>query len=146
MSLRLQRRCVAFAACLALVLAVAACGAAGVGGRAGIRIVNVQERDFAIRAPHLLEAGLVRFVVTNKGPVSHELLLVRAPHGGLPMRHDGLTIDEEALQPRIVGVLEPGGPGSRRGFDALLKTGRYVLLCNMAGHYMTGMSSQLLVH
>jgi uncharacterized cupredoxin-like copper-binding protein len=61
------------------------------------------------------------------------------------MHPDGLTIDEVALEPSIVAVLEPGGPGSSRSFDARLKAGRYILLCNMAGHYMTGMSSHLLV-
>jgi hypothetical protein len=145
MSFRLQRDCVVLAASLVLVLTAAACGSADAGDRPSIRIVNVREHDFAIRAPHLLNAGLVRFVVTNKGPVSHELLLVRTPRAGLPMRHDGLTIDEVALGPSIVGVLEPGGPGSSRSFDTRLKAGRYILLCNMAGHYMTGMSSQLLV-
>jgi uncharacterized cupredoxin-like copper-binding protein len=88
---------------------------------------------------------VVRFLVTNKGPVSHELLLVRMPRGGLPMRHDGLTIDETALEPSIVGVLEPAGPGGSRGFQVRLEAGRYVLLCNMAGHFMSGMSSQVLV-
>jgi hypothetical protein len=145
MSFRLQRRCEVLAASLVLVLTLAACGAAGAGDRPSIRIVNVQERDFAIRAPQLLDAGVVRFIVTNKGPVSHELLLVRTPRAGLPMRHDGLTIDEVALEPSIVAVLEPSRPGSSRSFDTRLKAGRYILLCNMAGHYMTGMSSHMLV-
>jgi uncharacterized cupredoxin-like copper-binding protein len=142
MSLRLLHRC---AACAALALTSAACGAARAGSPASVRLAHVEERDFAIRAPHLLKAGVVRFLVTNKGPVSHELLLVRIPRGGLPMRHDGLTIDETALEPSIVGVLEPAGPGSSRGLQVRLEAGRYVLLCNMAGHFMSGMSSPLLV-
>ena len=39
------------------------------------------ERDFAIVAPKTLPAGNVVFRVRNKGPVAHELLIVRAPVG-----------------------------------------------------------------
>jgi uncharacterized cupredoxin-like copper-binding protein len=121
---------------------VTACGISSV---TPVRIVHVEERDFAIRAPHLLEPGVVRFVVKNNGPVSHELILVRALHGGLPMRHDGLTVDEDALKSRIAGVLEPAGPGSTRGLKVRLEPGRYILFCNMAGHYMSGMDHPLVV-
>jgi uncharacterized cupredoxin-like copper-binding protein len=140
MSLRSQWRC---GACAAVVLTAAACG--GAGGVAPVRLVHVTERDFQIRAPLVLRAGAVHFVVRNTGPVSHELILVRAPHGRLPMRSDGLTVDEEALTPRVVGVLEPAGPGNSRDLRVRLVAGRYVLFCNMSGHYMSGMSASLLV-
>lgn len=145
MSLRLERHCAIGAVCATLLLTLAACGGSRTDHSASARLVRVEERDFAIRAPHTLKAGAIRFLVTNTGPVSHELLLVRVPKTGLPMRADGITIDEDALGSNIVGVLEPAGPGRRRGLRARLETGRYVLLCNMAGHYMSGMTSPLTV-
>jgi uncharacterized cupredoxin-like copper-binding protein len=145
MSLRLKRQCAAGAACAVLVLTLVGCGTAGANRAGPVRLVKIEERDFAIKAPHSLEAGVMRFVVKNMGPVSHELLLVRMPSTGLPMRRDGLTIDEDALGANIVGVLEPAGPGAERGVRARLEPGSYVFLCNMAGHYMSGMSSKLTV-
>lgn len=125
-----------------LVLCLAACGHQATHDSA-VRRVSVTERDFAIRAPHRLAPGPVRFVVENNGPVSHELILIRAPEGLLPIRADGLTVDEKALDSATVGVLEPAGPGGSRRLDVTLTPGRYVLLCNMAGHYMSGMSADL---
>jgi uncharacterized cupredoxin-like copper-binding protein len=132
----------------AVLLVTVAIAGSGGGARAvtsaPVRVINVKERDFNIRAPRVLRAGTVRFVVKNTGPVSHELILVRAPSGRQPMRADGLTIDEDALEPQILGALEPAGPGTRE-LQVRLKPGRYVMFCNMAGHFMSGMSIRLLV-
>jgi uncharacterized cupredoxin-like copper-binding protein len=144
MRLRLPQRCAAFAAGSAVVLALAACGGGHPARGATVHVVRVTERDFVIHAPHRLHAGTVRFVVTSTGPVSHELIVVRAPTGTLPMRADGLTVDEDAIEHQIVGSLEPDGPATR-SLDVRLTPGRYLLLCNMAGHFMSGMSSSLRV-
>jgi uncharacterized cupredoxin-like copper-binding protein len=58
----------------------------------------------------------------------------------LPLRADGFTIDEESLDRRLVIAIEPAGPGVR---DAVvhLAPGRYILLCNMAGHALAGMQT-----
>jgi uncharacterized cupredoxin-like copper-binding protein len=145
MSLRLPARVGACALGVSLTLGLAACGHSRGAHGTGTRTVVVTERDFAIKAPHRLRPGAVHFVIDNHGPVSHELILVRAPDGQLPMRSDGLTLDEEALQSSLVGVLEPDGPGSSRVLDVHLAPGHYVFFCNMAGHYMSGMSSSLTV-
>jgi uncharacterized cupredoxin-like copper-binding protein len=86
----------------------------------------------------VVPAGEVRVVLTNKGPVSHELLIFRAAHGTLPTRPDGFTIDEDALQHRLVGEIGAAGPGVR-AFVVRLPPGRYVIFCNMAGHAASGM-------
>jgi uncharacterized cupredoxin-like copper-binding protein len=132
------------AAVVVFGLTAAVGGGTSVGSPAPVRIVLVKERDFVIRTQRVLAAGTVRFVVKNGGPVSHELILVRAPSGRLPVRADGLTVDEEMLKPRIIGTLEPAGPGTR-DLQVRLEPGRYVMFCNMAGHYMSGMSMRLLV-
>jgi uncharacterized cupredoxin-like copper-binding protein len=56
-----------------------------------------------------------------------------------------LTLNEEALQHSEPGALEPGQPGSTRDLRVHLAPGRYVLFCNMAGHYLGGMHSNLVV-
>jgi len=71
--------------------------------------------------------------------------VVRAHGSSLPLRADGLTVNEEALDPVVAGTLEPGDPGSRRGLQVHLVPGRYELFCNMSGHYLGGMHTDLVV-
>jgi plastocyanin len=100
------------------------------------RVVTVKERDFKIAAStQRVAAGDVVFRVTNRGPDAHELIVIRAP-GQLPLRSDGITVDEERLEAQTVTVRE-----SR----VRLRPGRYVLLCNMYGHFMGGMYAVVLV-
>jgi hypothetical protein len=109
------------------------------------RIVNVKERDFAIKAPKRIRAGEVMLQVTNTGPDTHELLLVHTNGHELPLRLDNLTVDEDRLKPRTVGTLEDVKPGTHRTWKLRLAAGRYVLFCNMSGHYLGGMHRELIV-
>jgi uncharacterized cupredoxin-like copper-binding protein len=128
-------------ACAGL-LALAGCGGTS---SAGVRVVRISERDFHITAPRHLAPGRVKLVVANDGPDLHELIVVRDPSAALPMRTDGLTVNEEALAPVELGSLEPGAPGSVRALTVTLRPGRYEIFCNMAGHYMGGMHAVLVV-
>ena len=108
--------------------------------------VRVQERDFRITIePARVRAGTVRLVLHNKGPDTHELLIVRASRADLPLRTDGLTVDEAAVDRATVGVIEGREPGSSEEMVLHLKAGRYELFCNMAGHYLGGMHAELVV-
>jgi uncharacterized cupredoxin-like copper-binding protein len=132
------------------VSVLAALIATGCGGQAAIStgntpIVNVTERDFAIAAPTTVQAGEVILRVRNEGPVGHELIVVRAPNAHLPMRSDGLTVDEEGLQRSELGSLEPHDAPVTRDLDVDLTPGRYVLFCNMSGHFIGGMHHVLIV-
>jgi hypothetical protein len=118
-------------------LVLAACSAPG--HAASRRVVRITLRDFAIDAPTRVPPGRVTVEVHNEGPVDHEMLLVRAPGGRIPVRADGVTADESALESRIVASVEPEGPGSVHVLHVTLRPGHYVVLCNMAGHYLSGM-------
>jgi uncharacterized cupredoxin-like copper-binding protein len=108
-------------------------------------VVRVVERDFHIATVHgRVTAGTVLFHVTNRGPDEHEFIVVRAD-AGLPLRADGITLDEDALAKSIVGSLEPAPAGRTRILRLSLHRGRYALVCNMYGHYMGGMYASLVV-
>jgi hypothetical protein len=135
----------AFGASMALgVLALSGCAIDGSQKAAGQPIVNVTERDFRISAPRRLPAGEVNLSVTNRGPDAHELIVVRKRAGQLPIRSDGLTVDEEKIAPEEAGALEPSDP-TVRGLKLHLRPGTYVLFCNMAGHYRAGMHRTVVV-
>lgn len=130
-------------ACVASAAALGACSDSS-SPPAPEKTVNVVERDFAIKAPREISPGEVRISIDNQGPDAHELIVVRSDGKPLPLRKDGLTMDEEAVQSRIVTALEPELPGSHE-VDANLAPGRYVMLCNMSGHLMGGMKRTLVV-
>jgi hypothetical protein len=131
---------------VALALVTVACSSSShdAGTRPGEQTLRVKVRDFAINAPKLVPAGNVALRVSNGGPDTHELILLR---GGekLSLRPDNLTLDEDALKPRTVSVLEDDHPGSQRVWHLQLAPGRYVLVCNMSGHYLGGMRTELTV-
>jgi uncharacterized cupredoxin-like copper-binding protein len=130
----------------AVALALVAGCSSGSSHKAGGASVRIQERDFRITVkPARVRAGTVRVVLHNKGPDTHELLIVRSASADLPLRTDGLTINEAAVDKATVGVIEGKEPGTTEELVLHLKPGRYELFCNMAGHYLGGMRAQLVV-
>jgi uncharacterized cupredoxin-like copper-binding protein len=138
--------CIWVAACgLFLALTASGCGS-GAAASSHSAVVNVRENDFRIHVrPARIAAGRVRLIVHNRGPADHELILVRAGHARLPLRADGLTVDEEGLERVTVATFEPAAPPAARSVSVRLRKGTYVLFCNMAGHYMGGMRAFLVV-
>jgi uncharacterized cupredoxin-like copper-binding protein len=104
------------------------------------RVVDVTVRDFALTAPARVDAGDITLRVHNRGPDDHEVIVVRAT-GALPLRDDGITLDEDALEKATVVALEPVEPGTTTDLHVHMPPGRYEMFCNMSGHYMGGMSA-----
>jgi uncharacterized cupredoxin-like copper-binding protein len=104
------------------------------------KVVDLTVRDFALNAPARVPAGDVTLRVHNRGPDDHELIVVRRS-GTLPLRADGITIDEDAVEDATVVALEPVEPGTTTDLHVHLKPGKYQMFCNMSGHYMGGMST-----
>jgi hypothetical protein len=134
----------------ALVLPAAAlvgvgCTAHATAAAPRVTAVRVTERDFHISVPKRVPNGDLLLTVANKGPEDHELLVVRASSARLPMRSDGVTVNEAALQSVKEPSLEPGAPDSVRALRLHLPPGRYVFFCNMAGHFMGGMHAVFVV-
>lgn len=130
----------------ALALGVSACSSGSSHQAPRAATVRVNERDFRITvSPARVHAGAVRLLVHNRGPDTHELLIVRSSSAALPLRSDGLTVNEAALDSATVGIIEGREPGTAEELLVHLKPGRYELFCNMAGHYLGGMRAQLVV-
>ena len=107
-------------------------------------VVRISERDFrTVVTPKRIPAGEAELVVRNHGPDVHELIIVRSRRSRLPIRLDELTVDEEAVNE--VGAVEGLPPNGVRRLLLHLAPGRYEVFCNMAGHFMAGMSGTLVV-
>ena len=108
--------------------------------------VDVTLKDFWIRtSTPTAAAGRVSFEVENRGPATHEFIVVRTdlPEDGLPIAADGLSVDEEALAG--IGEISDVKLSTSYTLDLNLAPGRYVFFCNLEGHYLGGMSGALLV-
>jgi hypothetical protein len=148
--MRLRQRLVCGAAYSLIVLAIgsialfaSACGKARPASARSGAIVRVTERDFRIVvARKRVPAGYVRLLIRNRGPDTHEVILARRRSSRLPLRSDGLTVDEEALGRALVKGLDVP-PGRVRELHLHLRPGRYELFCNMFGHYLGGMHAEL---
>jgi uncharacterized cupredoxin-like copper-binding protein len=128
---------------------VAGCGGTAPAVPAG-RVIGVTERDFHIATTTSVVAeGTVTLRIHNEGPDQHELILLPLHRGesaaDLPLRPDGFTIDEELVQNQEPGAINPQHPGGTEDLTVRLQPGRYLLFCNMAGHFMSGMHRVLVV-
>jgi uncharacterized cupredoxin-like copper-binding protein len=104
------------------------------------RVFDVRIKDFKVLpSSPSLSAGPVTFNVSNSGPTTHEFVVVRTdlPEDDLPIGTDGLSVDEDGLEPvdEIHGI-EDGTSGQ---VTARLQPGNYVFFCNFEGHYLAGM-------
>ena len=79
-------------------------------------------------------AGKVTFVVRNAGTMEHEFVVIRTSKApsALPMK------GRQASEAGAKGEIEEFGPGSTKRLTLTLGPGKYVLLCNLPGHYKKG--------
>src|SRR3954470_14841714 len=89
------------AALACAICALAGCGAT-TGAEPGARL-RATEQDFAIHAPRAVRAGTAALSVHNSGPDRHDLTFAGADAPRLPLRSDGMTVDEDSIERRTVG-------------------------------------------
>lgn len=85
-------------------------------------------------------AGVVSFKVTNTSKDNiHEMVVfyLADPSKPLPYKADENKIDEST--PAYKGEVEELDPGKSGTFTAALQPGKYILACNMPGHFAAGM-------
>ena len=104
---------------------------------------TVTERDFSVKPSSTsVKAGKLTITVKNRSKQEHELVVFRTDlaEDGLPLNADRDRVDEEGkgithLDPEAEGV----APGKSKTITIDLPAGRYVFICNLAGHYGQGM-------
>ena len=153
---RLGRRCTRRRAPITLLALALGAGIGGCGSTAGGaaaphgHILRVTEANFAITTSTAsVASGPLTLEIRNAGPDRHELIILPLrlgePATALPRRPDGFTVDEERLAAAEPGSIAPQTPGGTEQLSVDLAPGRYVLFCNMEGHYMAGMHKVLVV-
>ena len=150
----LMRQAVVFAIGIFVLLAVAVTGLILRGGEdtaaaAPGREVDVAVKEWTVQSPTASVKGEITFHVTNDGTQAHELLVLETdlPAGEIPLTDAGdPPVPVETGADRVtedLSIGETGGeplePGEERSFTLDLAPGKYVLICNLSGHYANGM-------
>jgi uncharacterized cupredoxin-like copper-binding protein len=115
------------------------------GGMMSGRMMEVSVATFAV------SAGEVSFRATNAGWMLHELVVLPLPAGqavgARPVGPDGTVNEAGSLgeASRSCGQGSGNGilPGAVGWVTLHLSPGRYELVCNLPGHYATGMYMEL---
>ena len=128
---------------------IAGCGggaAPAAGGRAagGGGAVTATLGDLTLKLDtNTGKAGAITFKADNKGALPHELVVIKTDLAAdkLPQK-DGLA-DETAN--KVIGKIQNVAPGKADSKAITLDAGKYVILCNVAGHYAGGMTAAFTV-
>ena len=102
--------------------------------------VSMTEFKFAPANPELAR-GPIEITATNKGKTPHELVLLRTDANPSKLRKERKAVSEKKSVGEIPEV--PAGRERVETFD--LKPGKYVMVCNIPGHYDAGMYGSLTV-
>ena len=97
--------------------------------------VSIVLKEWSIRvSARSVPAGKVTFVVRNAGTMKHEFVVVRTNKAAnaLPLK------GTEASEVGAKGEIAEFGPGVTKRLTLTLAPGKYVLICNLAGHYKAG--------
>lgn len=88
-----------------------------------------------------VRSGQITFVVRNAGSMPHEFVVLRSDRrpGRLPIKGG------KAVETGRRGELSQIASGTSRRLTLRLRPGRYVLLCNLVGHYQAGQFAALRV-
>jgi uncharacterized cupredoxin-like copper-binding protein len=128
-----------------LVAALALVGAACGGGGGGLKVT---EKDFSISLDSSsADTGEVKFDIHNDGPSAHEFVIFKTDlaEDQLPLDSAGTAVDEEGTGIEHIDEVEDIAPDSDKDLTVTLAAGRYVLICNVTGHYQSGMHTVLTV-
>ncbi len=128
----------------AAVLVVAGCSGTA---KAAPSTIHAGEKEFTIDLDSTSAAsGKVTFEVKNNGTVVHEFVVVKtdlAPDQ-LPKADDG-TVEEETDGATVVDEVEDLQPGATGSLTVDLAPGKYIVLCNVPGHFAGGMQAKVTV-
>jgi uncharacterized cupredoxin-like copper-binding protein len=93
-----------------------------------------------VATPATVKPGKVTFEVTNSGTIKHEAVLLKED-----TPFDQMTVTKDKVSEKNnVGEKEVE-KGETKSFTVDLKSGKYILVCNIAKHYAMGMRAAFTV-
>jgi len=124
-------------ALMALALLVAACAGPAAEAPSGSQVVaELADNKITVNVPSI-KAGKIKIGVRNLGTMEHsfEVLKTDLPPDKLPVDGASAKAKEDGKVGEIPSI--PAGKSAALTLD--LTPGKYVFICNIAGHYQIGM-------
>ncbi|MBW4568728.1 MAG: cupredoxin domain-containing protein [Tolypothrix carrinoi HA7290-LM1] len=107
--------------------------------------VTATEMKFQL-SQSTVPAGTVEFETTNKGKIPHEMVVIKTdlPLEKLPLEGDKLDEDKAGKE---IGEIEEDDlkSGVTKTLKVNLTPGKYLIVCNLPGHFKAGMRTFLTV-
>lgn len=109
--------------------------------------VAVTVKDFSIAMERsTVGSGFVTFVITNEGPSTHEFVLFLTDMAADKLPLENGEVNEESSDLELEGEAEGIVPGPTTSIlRPNLPPGHYAVICNVPGHYLAGMHTELTV-
>lgn len=105
------------------------------GGMMSVRIDNAT-----------IKAGTVTFDVTNwSRSTLHEMLIVSVDNPSAPLPYDYTQAIVPENQVKVLGEVDDVAPNTSKAIELTLGAGSYLLICNLPGHFASGMATPLIV-
>ena len=102
-------------------------------------VLNVILNEWSLKPERpSARAGDLTFSARNTGSTPHELVIIKTDQaaGQLPVKNGKVEEDEAG---ETIGEIEQFAAGLTKAGTLNLKAGKYVFICNLAGHYQLGM-------
>lgn len=113
-------------------------------GPKGPTTVRVTESEWNLKLDTTsIPAGKVTFQVSNHGQIEHEMVVLKtdlAVNALAMSAEEADKVDEEAGAENV-GEVEDIAVGTNKNDTFDLAPGKYVLICNVPGHYKAGMAA-----
>lgn len=112
----------------------------GAGKQASAGTIAVELKEMTVTAdPTSIATGSVKFTATNAGAMGHELVILKTDLAADALPVEAGKASEGGQGVEMIGKIVEfaGGETESATFD--LVPGKYVLICNIAGHYQAGM-------
>lgn len=126
----MRKIALALAALAAAALAASPAGAGGSAAKVSVRLFEFK----VVPSPATAKRGPVVFAVRNTGKLAHELVVLKTNVAPAKLKVKGT----KAVETGRVGRIGPLAPGKAATLRLTLVPGKYVLICNVPGHYQAG--------
>ena len=143
-------------------IVLAGCGGSGTSSSSTTPTTTTAATSTTATAPTTLSVAMTEFAFTptdvtapagevtinapNQGKVTHELVLIKTDLATDALPLEGTDVNEEAFPESVLpGEIPDVGAGKTGTLTITLPAGRYVMLCNVEGHYKAGMVGTLTV-
>ena len=106
--------------------------------------VDVGLEEFAVNpAQNTVDAGTLTFSVSNDGAIPHNFLVIKTDLASDALPTADAQVDEGQVD--VAASIPEYAAGDTEEVSVDLEPGSYVLICNVAGHYDSGMRAAFTV-